>query len=75
MKELIDEITGRKDLPIFKGSNDSIRNWIYLHIDQIEQLNEPFSCDVLLDGDNIIISGDEDYRELKIIEAEFLELD
>jgi hypothetical protein len=75
MKTLVDEISGRKDLPIFKGSNEGIRNWVELHIDQLEQLREPHSCEVLLDEDSIIISGDEDLREFRIVEVNAIDVE
>ena len=75
MRTLVDEITGRKDFPVFNGSNEGICNWINLNMDSITVLNEPHSCDASLEDEFIIISGDEDSRELRIVNLEFIEVD
>jgi hypothetical protein len=74
MKTLMDDITGRKDLPIFKGSNEDICKWVNLNIDSIDCLNEPSSCDAYIDGESIFISGDEDYKQFNIIEVDFIKV-
>ncbi len=75
MITLVDDITGRKDFPLFKGSKEGICEWINLNLESIAILNEPHSCCATLEGEFIFISGDEDSRELKIINAEFIDLD
>lgn len=75
MKTLVDEITGRKDFPIFNGSDENICKWINLNLDSMKALNEPHSCEAQLIDGILLISGDEDLRELRIIEVDFIEVD
>ena len=59
MKQLVNEITGRKDFPAFNGTNEQIRNWIESNLDRFD-LNEGWSCSVELEDNKITIDGDED---------------
>lgn len=62
VKQLVNEITGRKDSPIFDGSNEDIRKWVedninYLEFGTIEEEfdSSEYITQVSLDGDRIII--------------------
>lgn len=75
MRTLVNEINGRKDFPIFKGTNEKLVNWVRNNLDLFE-LNESWSCSVTFDSEDceILILGDEDYLLLKIIDAEIINL-
>ena len=75
MKTLVDEISGRKDFPIFEGTNEQISKWVEMNLDAFN-LNEERSCQVWLDEPlNLIeISGDEDCRVFEIIKVETVKL-
>lgn len=73
MKTLVNEISGRKDFPIFEGTNEQIKDWVEKNLDLFD-LNEGYSCLVSLDGDEISISGDEDWQEYRIIDVETVKL-
>lgn len=75
MKTLVDEISGRKDLPIFNGSNEGICDWVNLNLESITALNEPHSCSAMLEDEFIIISGDEDSKELRIVQVNAIDVD
>ena len=70
MKTLIGDISGRKDFPVFDGSNEGICEWVNVNIDSIDSLNESRSCIAYLEGECIFISGDEDYKQFNIITIE-----
>lgn len=74
MKTLVNEISGRKDFPIFKGTNQQIFNWVKNNLEALD-LNEAFSCDFeLTEFGEILIFGDEDSKTLRIINVEIIEL-
>ena len=77
MKTLVDEISGRKDLPIFEGTNEQILNWVRLNLDMFN-LNESRSCWAELipfENENAIeIYGDEDCKIFKIVNVEPIKL-
>ena len=74
MRTLVDEINGRKDFPVFDGTDEQILGWIKENLDQFE-LEEEFSCDVKIDEDgDITIRGDEDSMFFRIIDVEVIKL-
>ena len=75
MKTLVSDITGRKDFPIFNGTNQQIKSWLETEINSLD-LNEPHSCSILMDDsdNNIEISGDEDLMILRIEEVKIINL-
>jgi len=75
MKTLINEINGRKDFPIFEGTNEEIFWWVKMNLDMFS-LNELHSCETnFFPSENLIlISGDEDYRMLRIVYVEIINL-
>lgn len=73
MKTIVNEINGRKDFPIFDGTNEQIFNWMNQNIDALD-LSEPYSCDVSIDGDIVAVSGDEDYVVFRIIDVKIIKL-
>ena len=74
MKTLVDEMTGRKDFPVFNGSDENICKWVNSNIDSMEGLNEPHSCTAELIDGTICIIGDEDLRELRIVRVETIDV-
>lgn len=73
MKTLVNKINGRKDFPIFEGTNEQILEWVEMNLDMFE-LNEARSCEVFLFKDEIEISGDEDLKIFEIIKVETIKL-
>lgn len=75
MKTLVDEISGRKDFPIFEGTNEQISKWVEMNLD-VFNLNEEHSCQVWFDelSNTIEISGDEDFKVFEIIKVETIKL-
>ena len=76
MKTIVNEITGRKEFPIFKGTNEQIFNWVEYHLEELE-LNESWSCSAQWNNDNkteIFIRGDEDFELFRIIDVKIIKL-
>ena len=75
MKTLLEDISRRKDFPIFEGTNEQISKWVEMNLD-VFNLNEKSSCQVWLDKplNTIEISGDEDFKILEIIKVETIKL-
>jgi translation initiation factor 1 (eIF-1/SUI1) len=73
MKTLVNEINGRKDFPIFEGTNEKILEWVEMNLDMFG-LNEEHSCTASLFEDEIEISGDEDLKIFKIVKVETIKL-
>tara|TARA_R110000851_G_scaffold142964_1_gene281785 strand:+ start:1218 stop:1439 length:222 start_codon:yes stop_codon:yes gene_type:complete len=73
MKTLVNEINGRKDFPIFEGTNEKILEWVEMNLDMFD-LNEEHSCNAGLFKDEIVISGDEDSKIFEIIKVETIKL-
>lgn len=75
MKTLVDEISGRKDFPIFEGTNEQILEWVEMNLDAFN-LNEERSCQVSFDESPnlIVIYGDEDLKVFEIIKVETIKL-
>ena len=47
---------------------EEVSVWVMLEIDKLAlELNEPNSCTVDIDGENIVISGDEDLLILQLL--------
>ncbi len=47
---------------------EEVSVWVMLEIDKLAlELNEPHSCTVDIDGENIVISGDEDLLILQLL--------
>ena len=75
MKTLLEDISGRKDFPIFEGTNEQISKWVEMNLD-VFNLNEEHSCQVWFDepSNTIEISGDEDAKVFEIIKVETIKL-
>ena len=74
MKTIVNEITGRKDFPIFNGTNEQIAKWFNDNFFDFVEINEEFSCNVSLEGNELTISGDEDFHSLRIIDVKIIDL-
>lgn len=54
---------------------EEVSVWVMLEIDKLAlELNEPHSCTVDIDGENIVISGDEDLLILQLLMVKPIEL-
>lgn len=76
MKTIVNEITGRKEFPIFKGTNEQIFNWVSYNSEELN-LNEHWKCSVKWNNEDkteILISGKEDYVVFKIIDVKIIDL-
>lgn len=76
MKTIVNEINGRKDFPIFEGTDEQVVEWVKNNSDEFN-LNEEHSCKVLFEKEDrtITISGDEDLEIYRILDVSTIKLE